>query len=132
MCKSNVCLCFALLMISISYVFAESATPSKESEITYDSKHRLSCGGYALKGWVPELDGDTEFYKPDTDTLVCTMSMGSGKCADGKRCKCPPPEWDENGCWTTYGKLRQKRFENSRHFKESQSTKPSPEAIPPS
>lgn len=112
MLKLKAYLGFALLMLCISYVFAESVAPLKESEITYDSKHRFSCGGYAMKGMVSELDVETEIYKADTDTLVCVFTLGVQKCADGSRCQCPPAGWDENQCWTTYSKLRRKYLEN--------------------
>ncbi len=124
--------CLIIIFASISIflpniAFADTLTPTKEAEIKFDSKRRFTCGGYSLGGPVPELDGDTEVYKEDTETHVCTFAMGVGKCPDGTYCKCPPAEWDVNNCWLTYGKHRQKQFD----YWESKRAKPSPEATPP-
>lgn len=109
MFQSKVCLCFMLLIVCISDVFADSAIPPKEAEFTYDSKHRFSCGGYSIVDVASDFEGHVEFYKADTDALVCISGAVFGRCADGQPCKCPPAEWNENGCWKNYGAFKKFR-----------------------
>lgn len=106
--KLAVALCFASLMTCINSALADIEIPTKEANFKFDSKHRFSCGGFALIDVASEFEGHIEFYKADTDTLVCISGAVFGRCADGTICKCPPPEWDENGCWKSYGAFRKK------------------------
>jgi hypothetical protein len=106
MFKSKICICFALFMICISHALAENEPPPKESEFTYDSKHRFSCGGYSIIDVASEFEGHIEFYKADSDTLACISGAVFGRCADGQPCKCPPAEWAASECWEVYGAFK--------------------------